>query len=300
VQKRLLPLLERGIIPVVTGYVGATADGVTTTFGRGTSDYTATILGACVLADEVWIWTDVDGILTADPKIVPQARVLSELSYVEAAELAYFGAYVLHPKTIKPVAEKSIPLRIVNSFNPTHPGTLIVEKPSAARRDMAAIISTKGLSLVVVAGGGGNWTPQVAARALQRLADAGVEVLMFSQSFSERNLNLVVQREDQEHCLRVLGRELESDLRVGTIARLSVQEQVATVSVVGAPGKDEPIVVPKAFAALGKQGTRVILVAQAASEYNVTFVVPESDVDNVVRFIHRELALGENGSEARR
>ncbi len=297
VRERLLPLLDRNIIPVVTGYVAATSTGVVSTLGRGGSDYTAAIIGACLDADEVWIWTDVDGILTADPKIVPQARPLSEISYVEAAELAYFGADVLHPKTIKPVVEKRIPLRIVNSFNPTHPGTLIVAQPSAVRQDMAAIISTKGLSMIVVAGGGDSWSPLIAARALQRLADAGIEALMFSQSFSERNLNLVVRREDQEHALRVLGREFETDLRIGIVSRLAAQGEVATVSVVGAPGQDRPGIVPQAFAALGRHGARVTLVAQAASEYNVTFVVPESQVDDVVRFIHRELGLGLNGNE---
>jgi aspartate kinase len=296
VRERLLPLLDRGIIPVVTGYVGATAGGVTSTLGRGGSDYSAAILGASLEADEVWIWTDVDGILTADPKIVPQARVLDELTYMEAAELAYFGANVLHPKTIKPLAEKGIPLRILNSFNPTHPGTLIVKEPSASRRDAAAIISTEGLSLVSVAGGD-NWSPLAAARALQRLADAGVEILMFSQSFSERSLSLVLRRDDQEHCLRALGREFETDLKLGAVARLAVQEQVATVSVVGMPGQEQAAILPKAFAALGRHGARVILVAQAASEYNVTFVVPECDVESVVQFIHRELALGQNGAE---
>jgi aspartate kinase len=226
---------------------------------------------------------------------VAGAHTLSELTYEEAEELAYYGADVLHPKTVRPVHEAGIPLRILNSFNPTHPGTLIVKEPSATRRDAAAIISTEGLSLVIVAGGD-NWSPLTAARALQRLADAGVEVLMFSQSFSERSLSLVLRRDDQEHGLRVLGREFETDLKLGAVTRLAAQQQVATVSVVGMPGQEQVATLPKAFAALGRHGTRVILVAQAASEYNVTFVVPECDVEGVVQFIHRELALGQNGA----
>jgi len=154
VRERLIPLLGHGVTPVVTGYVASTVDGVTTTLGRGGSDYSAAILGACLDADEVWIWTDVDGILTADPNIVQEAQTLTELSYDEAAALAYFGADVLHPKTIKPVVEKGIPLRIVNSFNPSHPGTLIVKKPSSDRQTVPAIISTTNLCLISVAGNG--------------------------------------------------------------------------------------------------------------------------------------------------
>ncbi|MDH7487372.1 MAG: aspartate kinase [Anaerolineae bacterium] len=291
VRQRLIPLLERSVMPVVTGYIAATAEGVTTTLGRGGSDYSAAIVGACLDADEVWIWTDVDGILTADPKIVPEARPLTELSYDEAAALAYFGADVLHPKTIKPVVEKGIPLRIVNSFNPTHPGTLIVKEPRPDRQTVPAIISTTGLSLVSVAGQGDGWTPQIAARALQRLAEGGVDVLMFSQSFSERSLNLVIRQPDQEHCLRLLRREFEDELALRRLSHLRVQEEVGTVSVVGAPGRDGASIVAQVFAALGRQGTRVISVAQAASEYNVSFVVPADEVEDTVRSVHRELGL---------
>ena len=133
VRARLLPLLEQGATPVVTGYIAATADGVPTTLGRGGSDFTAAILGTCLDADEVWIWSDVDGILTADPNIVPEARTLSELSYADAAALAACGAEVLHPKTISPLVERGIPLRLLNSFRPAHPGTLIVRQPTSDR-----------------------------------------------------------------------------------------------------------------------------------------------------------------------
>lgn len=291
VRERLIPLLGHGVTPVVTGYVASTVDGVTTTLGRGGSDYSAAILGACLDADEVWIWTDVDGILTADPNIVQEAQTLTELSYDEAAALAYFGADVLHPKTIKPVVEKGIPLRIVNSFNPSHPGTLIVKKPSSDRQTLPAIISTTNLCLISVAGNGETWTPQVAARALHRLAESGVDVLMFSQSFSEHSLNLVIRDLDQAHCLRVLRREFDADLKLGQLSHLDAQGQVGTVSVVAAPGRDGASIVPLAFAALGRAGTRVISVAQASSEYNVSFVISADDVEDTVRSMHRELGL---------
>ena len=295
-QQRIRPLVERGVIPVVTGYIAATEQGVTTTLGRGGGDFTAAIVGAGLDADEVWIWSDVDGILTADPNIVPQARTLSELSYTEAADLAYFGADVLHPRTIRPVTESSIPLRIVNSFDPTHPGTLIVETPSPDRELLPAIISTTGLSLIAVGSPNNTWTLQMAARALQRLSEASVDVLMFSQSFSEHCLNLVVREQDQAHCLKVLCHEFENSGQ-GNVCSLETKEQVATISVAGVPGWNEAStaavggIVSHAFSALGKHGTRVIAVAQAATEYNVSFCIPEDQVADTVRFLHRELGL---------
>jgi aspartokinase/homoserine dehydrogenase 1 len=290
-QTQIVPLLERGAIPVITGFVAATEGGVTTTLGRGGSDFSAAIIGAGLDADEIWIWSDVDGILTADPNLVRQARTLTELSYAEASDLAYFGAEVLHPKTIRPVIERGIPLRIVNSFNPEHPGTLIVESPGVDRELLPSIISTTGLSLIAIGSVDDSWALPMAARTLQRLSEAGVEVLMFSQSFSEHSLNLIVRVEDQGHCLRVLGREFENGMP-GSRYNLGLKEQVATISVVGVPDWNGVSILSHAFSALGKLGTRVIAVAQAATEYNVSFCVPEDQVADTVRFLHVELGLG--------
>ncbi|MFQ6101173.1 MAG: aspartate kinase [Anaerolineae bacterium] len=293
-QQRIRPLVERGVIPVITGYIAATEGGVTTTLGRGGGDYSAAIVGAGLDADEVWIWSDVDGILTADPNIVPQARTLTELSYTEAADLACFGADVLHPKTVRPVTESGIPLRIRNSFNPTHPGTLIVETPSADRELLPAIISTTGLSLIAVGSLDDSWTLQMAARALQRLSEAGLDVLMFSQSLSEHSLNLVVREQDQAHCLKVLCREFENGDQGGGCS-LGTKERVATISVVGVPGWNgngsETGIVSHAFSALGRHNTRVIAVTQASTAYSVSFCIPEDQVAHTVRFLHRELGL---------
>jgi aspartate kinase len=299
-RQRIRPLVERGVIPVITGYIAATEEGVTTTLGRGGGDYTAAVVGAGLNADEVWIWSDVDGILTADPNIVPQARTLTELSYTEAADLAYFGADVLHPKTIRPVTESGIPLRIVNSFNPTHPGTLIVETPSPDRKLLPAIISTTGLSMIAIGSqdDAASLTPlRMAARALQRLSEVGVDVPMFSQSFSEHSLNLVVREQDQRHCLKVLRREFENGNQ-GNACSLGVKEKVATISVVGVPDWNESGIVSHAFSALGKHSTRVIAVAQAATEHSVSFCIPEDQVADTVRFLHRELGL-EDEAETR-
>jgi aspartokinase/homoserine dehydrogenase 1 len=292
VRERLLPLLEQEVTPVVTGYIAATADGVPTTLGRGGSDFTAAVLGACLEAEEVWIWSDVDGILTADPNIVPEAHTLSELSYADAATLAAFGAEVLHPKTISPLVERGIPLRLLNSFRPTQPGTLIVRQPASERTRPPAIISTRGLSLLGVMGNGTHWTPEIAGRALSALARGGVEVLMFSQSFSDRTLSLLVRQADAGASLRSLQREFQDDLREGNLSQVGSLARVGTISVVGAPGGRGAAVVPKTFAALGRLDTQIVSVAQSASEYHVSIVVPEDEVDAAVRFIHRELHAG--------
>ncbi|MGD8794361.1 MAG: aspartate kinase, partial [Anaerolineae bacterium] len=289
-QARVRPLVEGGVIPVITGYIGATASGVTTTLGRGGSDFSAAIVGAGLDADEVWIWSDVDGILTADPNVVPTAQTLHELSYAEAAELAYYGADVLHPRTIRPVIRPGIPLRILNSFNPSHPGTAIVRAPGADRRLLPAIISTTGLSLIAIGSRDDSWALPLAAQALQKLGQAGVAVLMFSQSFSEHSLNLIVREEDQAHCLRTLALAFgngspDSPYHLGT------KERVATISVVGLGGGDENGAVSRTFAALGKHQTRVIAVAQAATEHSVSFCIPEDQMAEAVRFLHRALGL---------
>ncbi len=292
-HERIPALLERGVIPVITGYIGATEQGVTTTLGRGGSDFAAAIIGAGLDAEAVWIWSDVDGILTADPNIVPHARTLTELSYAEAADLAYLGADVLHPKTIHPVSEAGIPLRILNTFNPAHPGTLIVKEPSPDRELLPAILSADGLSLIAVGCSDYTWTLQMAARALSRLSEAGLDVRMFSQSFAEHSLNLVVREQDQAHCLKVLRRVFQD----GQPANLEVRERVATVSVVGVPDWNRTPagagggIVSRTFAALGKHDTRVIAVAQAATEYSVSFCIPEDQLADTVRQLHRDLGL---------
>lgn len=291
IQRNLRPLLDRGISPIVTGFIGATEQGVTTTLGRGGSDYSAAILGACLDADEVYIWTDVDGILTADPRLVPEARTLEVLSYVEAEELAYFGANVLHPKTVAPLAERGIALRIKNSFAADQPGTQIVPEPDPHRSIMPAIISTEGLSLIGIVGNGSTWSLHMASRALRCLAEAGVDVLMFSQSFTERSLSLVVQRYDRAHSTDVLEKEFENELRLGLLSHTGAREEVAAVSIVGMPGAGGEPIAPRAYRALGQLGLRVISIAQAASAYSVSFVISERDVARAVPYIHHELGL---------
>jgi aspartate kinase len=301
VQQRLRPLLEQGILPVVTGYLAATRQGAITTLGRGGSDYSAALLGAALPASEVCIWSDVDGILTADPNLVPEASTLGELTYEDAAALAYFGADVLHPKTIRPVAAAGIPLRLLNSFNPSHPGTLVWAPARPGRSEQAAkdrriaIISSNGLALIRLGSSDDSWNPLLASRALQCLGASGLDVPMFSQSFSEHSLNLVVRQQDQEHCLKLLeeafGSELAGKGEDANGFHLDVRLEVATVSVVGIPrGRDDGLIA-RAFTALGRQGTRVIAVAQSSGESSVSFCIPAEQLAATVRGLHTDLGL---------
>ena len=294
-QARLMPLLAQGVTPIVTGFIAATKDGVTTTLGRGGGDYTAAILGACLDSDEVWIWTDVDGVMTADPRVVPEARTLSEISYAEAAELSYFGAKVLHPKTILPAVERGIPLRIVNTFNPSHPGTLIVAEAKPSELAVKGITSIESLSLVTVEGRGMLGVPGVAARVFTAVAQEGISVLMISQSSSEQNICFVIRQEAVERALTALEMAFETELARRNVDRIWAQNEVAIVAVVGAEMKGTPGIAGKVFGALGKRGVNVISIAQGSSEYNISFVVDEGDMEDAVRYIHREFGLGRSG-----
>jgi len=291
-RERLLPLLHQGVIPVVTGFMGATPDGILTTLGRGGSDYTASILGNSLDADEVQIWTDVDGVMTADPRIVSTARTLPILSYTEAAELSYFGAKVLHPKTILPVVEKNIPLRIANTLHPTRPGTLIVEKPQRTGKGVKAIASIKGVSLLTVQGKGMMGVPGVAARVFSTVAREEVSVLMISQSSSEQNICFVVEEPHSQRLVQMLEENFREELLFQHIDRIWAQDRVVVIAVVGAGMRGMPGIAAKLFGALGKRSINVLSIAQGSSEYNLSLAVDARDADDAVRYIHEEFGLG--------
>jgi len=294
IQAMIPPLVCRDIIPIITGYVGATPDGIPTTLGRSGSDFSAAIVAACLDSTELRIWTDVDGILTADPNVVPSARVLRELSYAEATRLARFGAEVLHPRTIGPIIEQSIPLRIMNSFNPRDAGTRIVELPNEHRSLWPAIVSATGLQLLRLRDHGSSWQLRSATNALVRLDEAGIAVRMFSQSFSEQGINLVVSEQDGAHSARLLTQILGG---VDSPYHVDTMEQVATVSAIGLARNGTEGIASSAFAALGKHKVRVVAVAQAAAEDSVTFCIPAAEADETVRFLHRELGMEEREAD---
>lgn len=290
-QTRLLPLLEAGIIPVVTGFIGATRQGVTTTLGRGGSDYSATILGNALHADQVWIWTDVNGVMTADPRIVQDANSLPEISYAEAAELSYFGAKVIHPQTISPAAELDIPIRILNTFNPGHPGTWIVRAPQANHHTVKAITAIRGLSLVTVEGRGMQGVPGVAAKVFSAVAREEVSVLMISQSSSEQNICFVIEAKASDRARAALEKEFETERLRRNVDRIWVQDNIVIVAVVGAGMRGVPGIASHVFSALAERGINIVSIAQGSSEYNLSIAIDEKDADEAVRAIHAGFEL---------
>ena len=288
---RLEPLLAEGVVPVVTGYIGATRDGVLTTLGRGGSDYSATILGAALGADEVWIWTDVDGVMTANPSDVPEARTLAEISYSEASELAYYGAKVLHHKTIIPVMQAGIPLRIRNSFDASRPGTRVTVEGRASGSGVKAITSIPDVSLVSVSGRGMQGIPGIAARAFGAVAAERANVLMISQASSENNICLVVRSDEAARVVRALSTALELDILKGHVDAVTADDTIAVIAAVGDKMKGTPGTAARLFGALGGVGINVIAISQGSSELNISLVVAEADAPEAVRVIHRAFDL---------
>jgi aspartate kinase len=286
----LLPLLESGSIPVVTGFIAATQDGVLTTLGRGGSDYSAAILGAALPADEVWIWTDVDGVMTADPRIVKDARTLPEITYGEIAELAYYGAKVLHPKTIRPVVDAGIGLRICNTFNPSHPGTrLIANKDNnepANGHVVKAVTAIHKQRLITVEGRGMLGVPGVAARAFGAVASTGTSVPLITQASSEQSICFAVPSETASTVVDALQNIFSREIEDEDIDRVWMTDDISIITVVGAGMRHTPGVAGKVFSQLGNNGVNVYAIAQGSSEVSISMVVTTEDTENAVKALH--------------
>ena len=287
-QTILLPRLKSGIVPVVTGYVASTADGVTTTLGRGGSDYSAAVLAAAMNADDLRIYTDVSGVMSADPRIVTDAKPLAKMSYAEAAELAYFGAKVIHPRTVLPAIEARIPVRILNTFAPNDEGTTITADPVFDGSVVKATTSLGGLGLVTVQGAGMSGVPGFAARVFDTTAAEQVSVLMISQSSSENSICLVVPSDATARLRLALERMFSAELRRHDVEQVEVETPVAIVAAVGEGMRGTPGVAARVFGALGRAKVNVMAIAQGSSELNISLVVSESDRDKAVRAIHEE------------
>jgi aspartate kinase len=295
-EGRLLPLLRQGVVPVVTGFIGATKHGVLTTLGRGGSDYSATILGSALKADEVVIWTDVNGLLTADPRLVTDARTIEEISYREAAELAYFGAKVLHPKTLRPVMHTPIPLWIKNTFAPEQHGTKITPSGPPSAAGAKALTSISDAALITIGGSGKAEVPDVLARTVVATATIRADVLAISQSSSENDVCLVVPLQSANSAVEALRHEFSQELRDQELDEISLEATVSIVTLVGQNLPSVSDVAERAFAALERAEVNVIATAQGATEHTLSFVVAQSDMKSALATVHRELELGAKAS----
>lgn len=289
VREKIEPLLNRGVVPVITGYIAATQDGEVTTLGRGGSDYTATILGVAITADQVWIWTNVDGLMTSDPKIISSAKILPELSFQEAMEMTIFGAKKMHPRALEPAMEHNIPVRIRNTFNPENSGTLIVKKQKIKPRDVVKTITLiKKVGLINVSGAGMVGVPGTAARVFDVLGKNNINILMISQSVSETNISFIIQRRLLQRALNALEIAL---LGQGLIREITAEDDVCVIAVIGAGMKGTPGVAARIFSAIVRKGINIRMIAQGSSELNISFVVKETHGELAVTAIHEEFRL---------
>lgn len=295
-KKIIEPLLAQGQVPALTGFIGATADGITTTLGRGGSDYSAAIIGATLPADEVWIWTDVTGVMTADPRIVPTARTIPEVSYREMAELSYFGAKVLHPKAVRPVVDLGIPVRICNTFKPQKKGTYVLsdKNGTTGKREngdnrsqiVKAVTAIKHQSLITVEGRGMLGVPGVAARTFGAVAATGTSVPLITQASSEQSISFSVPYEAVETVLASLHNAFAEELAQRDIDRIWATAEVAIITAVGNGLQQTPGVAGRVFSALGAANVNVYAIAQGSSAVAISLIVATKDAQKAVRTLH--------------
>ncbi len=277
--------LEAGEAPTVTGFIAATQHGVTTTIGRGGSDYTATLVGAAIRADEIWIWSDVDGLMSADPRIVPGARLLEKIRFAEAVEMGLFGAKSMHPRALEPAAERKIPVRMKNTFKPEAPGTLITDEGPHAADVVRSVLMVKDAGLITVTGAAMMGRPGTAARIFQLLADRGINVKVIILSVSEAGICFVVAGPQVALARATLEAAM---LRSGEARRVEIEEKVAIVAAIGSNMKGHPGTAARVFGAVARKAINVIAIAQGSSELSISFIVKGDDGPAAVKTLHEE------------
>ncbi len=288
ISKTLGSLLSKKIIPVVGGFAGADQHGNITTFGRGGSDYTATIIASCINADEIWLMSDVEGLMTADPKLVKNARLLNEVSYAEAIEMAQFGAKQIHPRTFEPILSKKIPMRIRSTFDTKNTGTIVTASPSErTKRTVKCVSAIRNIGLIDLSGGITFAAPGTASKIFTTLAEKNVNVLMVSSNPSESSLSLIVKKSDLEKAVT----SLEMNLLGKTVKKIDATPGVSIVAVIGSGMRGTVGVASKVFSAAHKVNANVMMIAQGSSELNLAFVVKDSDCKSVVQSLHTEFKL---------
>ena len=282
--------ISKNIIPVIGGFAGADQHGHTTTFGRGGSDYTATIIASCINADEIWLMSDVDGLMTADPKLVNDAKLLKEVSYAEAIEMALFGAKQIHPRTFEPLLSKKIPMRIRSTFDLKNNGTLVTASPSALTKNTVKCISAiRNVGLVDLTGGITFATPGTAAKIFTVLAERNVNVMMVSSNPSESSISIIVKKTELDKAVN----GLEMNLLGKTVKRIDTTPNVSIIAVIGSGMKGTVGIASKVFFAAQKRKVNVMMIAQGSSELNLAFVVKDNDCRSVIQSLHQEFKLAE-------
>ena len=288
ISQTLGSLLAEKIIPVVGGFAGADQHGNITTFGRGGSDYTATIIASCINADEIWLMSDVEGLMTADPKLVKNAKLLNEVSYGEAIEMAQFGAKQIHPRTFEPILSKKIPMRIRSTFDTKNDGTIVTASPSArTKKTVKCVSAIRNIGLIDLSGGIMFAAPGTAAKIFTTLAEKNVNVLMVSSNPSESSLSLIVKKPDLEKAVTAL----EMNLLGKTVKKIDTTPNASIIAVIGSGMRGTVGVASKVFSAAQKVNANVMMIAQGSSELNLAFVVKDSDCKSVVQSLHEEFQL---------
>ncbi len=289
----LAPAIQARRLPIVTGFNGATIDGRPTTLGRGGSDFSASILAAVLDASELWIWTDVDGIMSADPRLVPDAKVLEEITYREAAELAYNGAKVLHPRTLAPLMEKGVPIWSKNSFNPSAPGTRIVPATDDWPQGPRAVTSMTNVALLSLEPASAvlNGT-KVMARAIEALAAAGAELLALTSSSYRQNFCFLIRQSELQPVIEKLEEAFSLELAHGYLHPIDVDLDVGLLAIVGEGMKGLAGLAGRIFTAISRELVNIIAIAQGSSELTIAIVVRKEGVEKAVRAIHSECGLG--------
>jgi aspartate kinase len=282
------PILARGDVPIVTGFNASTLDGRPTTLGRGGSDFSASILASALDAAELWIWTDVDGIMSGDPRLVSDARVLPEITYAEAAELAYNGAKVLHPRTLAPLAERGIPVWSKNSFAPEKPGTRILPKVDAGHGPHAVTSMTDVALVSMEPASSAVSGTKVMARALDGLARANVEILAFTSSSYRQSFCFLVRQSELERATEFLEEDLALELTHGYLKPIEVDTDVGLIAVVGEGMRGTPGLAGRIFTAISRRDVNIIAIAQGSNELTIAIVVRRAGLEQAVRAVHGE------------
>ena len=288
ISKTLGSLLSKKMIPVVGGFAGADQHGNITTFGRGGSDYTATIIASCINADEVWLMSDVEGLMTADPRLVKNARLLKEVSYAEAIEMAQFGAKQIHHRTFEPILSKKIPMRIRSTFDVKNTGTLVTASPSTATKKTVKCVSAiRNIGLMDLSGGTLFAAPGSAAKIFTILAEKNINVLMVSSNPSESSISIIVKKSDLEKAVNALEMNLLGKL----VKKIETTSNASIIAVIGSGMKGTIGIAAKVFSAAQKRNVNVMMIAQGSSELNLAFVVKDSGCKSVIVSLHEEFQL---------